>query len=86
MREHFEAVNHKQCVERIERFVQKKETLTTGFILELHRIILHGIDNENAGRFRSNARTPNELPRSKLRGIQPQRLDVLFLEAGIISK
>lgn len=52
MREHFEAVNHKQCVERIERFVQKKETLTIDFILELHRIILHGIDDENAGRFR----------------------------------
>ena len=52
MREHFEAVNHKQCVERIERFVQKKEALTIDFILELHRIILHGIDDENAGRFR----------------------------------
>lgn len=52
IREHFEAVNHKQCVERIERFVQKKEALTIGFILELHRIILHGIDDENAGRFR----------------------------------
>ena len=30
----------------------KKEALTIDFILELHRIILHGIDDENAGRFR----------------------------------
>jgi Fic family protein len=52
LKEHFEAINHKECIELIEKFVQKKEELSTQFIKQLHEIILKNIDDYQAGVYR----------------------------------
>jgi Fic family protein len=53
MREHLEAVNHSEAVDFIIQLVQNREDLTKRTLLELHRLILKSIDNDNAGRYRS---------------------------------
>ena len=45
LKEHFEAINHKECIELIERFVEKKEELSTAFIKQIHKIITAVQDN-----------------------------------------
>lgn len=52
LKEHFEAINHKECIELIEKFVEKKEELSTKFIKHLHKIILKNIDDYQAGVYR----------------------------------
>lgn len=52
LKEHFEAINHKECIELIEEFVEKKKELNTQFIKEIHRIILKNIDDYQAGVYR----------------------------------
>ncbi len=52
LKEHFEALNHKECIELIEKFVEKKEELSTPFILQLHKIIPKNIDDYQAGVYR----------------------------------
>ena len=52
LKEHFEAINHKECIELIEKFVEKKEELSTQFIKHLHKIILKNIDDYQAGVYR----------------------------------
>jgi Fic family protein len=52
LKEHFEAINHKECIELIEEFVEKKKELNTEFIKELHKIILKNIDDYQAGVYR----------------------------------
>ena len=52
LREHFEAINHKDCINLIEKYVQKKEHLSLEIIKELHRLILKNINDVQAGVFR----------------------------------
>lgn len=52
LKEHFEAINHKACIEYIETFVGKKDGLRIEFIKRLHAIILKNIDDYQAGVFR----------------------------------
>jgi len=52
LKEHFEAINHKECIELIEKFVEKKEELSTQFIKQIHKIILKNIDDYQAGVYR----------------------------------
>ncbi|KGX85208.1 Fic family protein [Pontibacillus litoralis] len=54
MREHLEAINHKEAILLSEDIVKKKEPFTERTIKELHAIILHGIDNKNAGVYRKD--------------------------------
>src|SRR5699024_6416944 len=49
MREHLEAINHRQAIILTEEIVKNKETLSERLIKELHAIILYGIDQSNAG-------------------------------------
>lgn len=53
MREHLEAVNHAEAALFLEELVQNKDDLTERIVMELHYLILKGIDRENAGRYRS---------------------------------
>lgn len=53
MREHLEAINHKQAIILTEDIVTSKENLSERLIKELHAIILHGIDQTNAGLYRN---------------------------------
>src|SRR5699024_10974356 len=54
MREHLEAINHKQAIILSEEIVKRKETLSERLMKELHAIILHGIDQSNAGMYRKH--------------------------------
>ena len=50
LREHLEAINHKEAIEYIEESL--KEPLTQGLIKNIHGIVLKGIDDKNAGTYR----------------------------------
>jgi len=52
-REHLEIVNHKEAIDFIESISQKKlEDYRRTDILNIHYLVLKGIDSENAGKFR----------------------------------
>lgn len=55
--EHLEAVNHSEAVELIYDLIQSREDLSARMVLQLHGLILRGIDRHNAGIYRrSNVR------------------------------
>ena len=53
MREHLEAINHQEAIAFIKELAQSEEPLTERVILQIHALILRGIDRENAGRYRT---------------------------------
>lgn len=54
LKEHLEAVNHSEALEQLEEWVDKKSReITEQHILDLHRLILKKIDDENAGKYRT---------------------------------
>ncbi len=53
MREHLEAINHAEAVDLIVELAQRREDLSRSSLLELHALVLRGIDREGAGRYRS---------------------------------
>lgn len=53
LREHFEALNHRDAILFLEDIVQKKKDLTEEILMEIHRMILKNIDDEEAGRYRT---------------------------------
>lgn len=53
MREHLEAINHAQAIEYIKDIATQKTKICERVIKEIHALVLHGIDRENAGRYRS---------------------------------
>jgi len=53
LREHLEAVNHRDAILLLEDLVTKAEPLTEWTIKSLHQLILKGIDDNNAGRYRT---------------------------------
>jgi Fic family protein len=53
MREHLEAINHRDAVELMKGFVSDKQILTERTLLQIHHLVLRGIDQSNAGKYRS---------------------------------
>ncbi|MBY7142135.1 Fic family protein [Virgibacillus sp. NKC19-3] len=53
MKEHLEAINHKEAILYLEDVVQRKEMLTARTMKDFHSIILRGIDQEYAGVYRN---------------------------------
>lgn len=53
LREHLEAVNHRDAILLLEDLVQQAEPLDEWTIRSLHHLILKGINDDNAGRYRS---------------------------------
>jgi len=53
LREHFEAINHKEAILFVESLVQKDEELSEYSIKSLHALILKNIDDKNAGSYRN---------------------------------
>lgn len=53
MREHLEAINHAQAIEFIKDIAKDNIEVTERLIKEIHAIVLHGIDRDNAGRYRN---------------------------------
>ncbi len=52
LNEHLEAINHTHAIDFIKEVVQKREPITERLIMEIHALILKGIDNRNAGAYR----------------------------------
>lgn len=53
MREHLEAINHAQAVEFIKDIARADIEITERTIKEIHALILHGIQKEQAGKYRN---------------------------------
>lgn len=53
LREHLEAVNHKEAIDYVGALVEGKKLPSTEVACEIHRLILTRIDDENAGRYRN---------------------------------
>jgi Fic family protein len=53
MREHLEAINHAQAIEFIKETASKDIAVTERIIKEIHALILHGVNREQAGRYRT---------------------------------
>ena len=53
LREHFEALNHRDAIEYVEAVIQKREPFSAMMIRNVHRLILKNIDEENAGVWRN---------------------------------
>ena len=53
MREHLEAINHAQAIDFIRDLAQGNEPISERTVKDIHGLILHGIDRENAGRYRT---------------------------------
>ncbi|GAC1381982.1 MAG: Fic family protein [Aquirhabdus sp.] len=52
LREHFEAINHRDAILYVEEIIQQNEPLTEWQIRNIHQLILKNIDNDNAGSYR----------------------------------
>lgn len=53
MREHLEAINHAEAIDYIKDIAHKDIEISERTIKEIHALILHGIDRENAGKYRT---------------------------------
>ena len=52
LREHFEAINHRNAIYYVEDIINKKEPFSEWQIRNIHQLILKNIDDDNAGRYR----------------------------------
>lgn len=75
MTEHLEAINHAEAVDFIIDLIREKEILDRRSLMELHGMILRGIDRENAGRYRQ---VPVRISGSTHLPPQPYLLDKLM--------
>ncbi|MEG2711542.1 MAG: Fic family protein [Clostridia bacterium] len=53
IKEHLEAINHKDAILYLEQIVEENEELSELEIRNIHRLVLKEIDNENAGKYRN---------------------------------
>jgi Fic family protein/plasmid maintenance system antidote protein VapI len=52
MREHLEAINHKEAIEYVKQLIDKKAEVNEREVLSVHSLILRGIDQQKAGKYR----------------------------------
>ena len=52
MREHLEAINHKEAILFVEDIVSKKLDFSAYLLKQIHSLVLYAIDRENAGNYR----------------------------------
>ncbi len=53
LREHLEAINHKEAILLVEDLVSQKVEFSEYILKQIHSLVLHGIDRENAGKYRT---------------------------------
>lgn len=53
MREHLEVINHKEAILFLEDLVKENNELSEFDIKTIHSLVLKGIDNSNAGKYRT---------------------------------
>lgn len=54
LREHFEAINHRDAIEYIIKIVAGEEPLSEWQIRNIHHLVLKNIDDDSAGRYRTS--------------------------------
>ena len=52
MREHFEAINHREAIAWVESIVGRQEPFSEHLVKSIHQLLLKNIDGDNAGRYR----------------------------------
>jgi Fic family protein len=52
LREHLEAINHKDAIDYVKEIAQNSIELSEKVLKDIHALILRGIDKENAGSYR----------------------------------
>ncbi|MBT3315829.1 MAG: Fic family protein [Anaerolineae bacterium] len=52
LREHFEVTNHREAIAYVENLVGEEGQITPYHVRLIHALVLKGIDDENAGRYR----------------------------------
>lgn len=81
LKEHLEAINHKDAIEYIYELVKNKATLTENDIRSIHYLVLKEIDKENAGKYRTeNVRIAGA------KHIPPRHIDVPFEMQKLIDR
>lgn len=75
MREHLEAINHKEAILFVEDIVSKEVVFLEYILKQIHALVLHSIDRDNAGQFR---RVPVLIAGSKHEPPQPYLLQTLM--------
>lgn len=53
LQEHLEAINHTYALDYVKELVKEKTPFTETILLNIHKLILQGIDNANAGKYRN---------------------------------
>lgn len=53
MREHLEAINHKEAIAYVKHLIDKNTDINEREVLSIHNLILRGIDQGNAGKYRT---------------------------------
>jgi transcriptional regulator with XRE-family HTH domain len=53
MREHLEAINHNDAIVYLKELAEKKSDFKERDLLQLHYLVLKGIDGQNAGKYRN---------------------------------
>ena len=53
LREHLEARNHPEAIAYIEKLARKRSAIKEGDILNVHKLLMRGIDDQNAGKYRT---------------------------------
>lgn len=72
MQEHLEAINHAEAISFVNGMVNGSEVLNKRNLLDIHRLVLKGIDNDNAGFYR---KVPVRISGSDVTLPQPYQLD-----------
>jgi Fic family protein len=52
MREHLEAINHKDAIVYMKQLAEKNALILSNDVLGIHQLVLRGIDEANAGKYR----------------------------------
>lgn len=53
LNEHLEAINHQHAIEYIKELAKRNESITERDLLQIHYLILQGINNDQAGKYRN---------------------------------
>jgi Fic family protein len=53
LREHLEARNHPDAIDYVEKLARKKTAIRQDDVLKVHELLMRGIDNQNAGKYRN---------------------------------
>ena len=81
VKEHLEALNHKEAILFLEDLVNGNTELSEWNIKNLHALILKGIDNQNAGKYRQENVVISGATQKPVDYVQvPEKMEKLILE------